>query len=1169
MTMTNTHIAAIQSKLQERNLCELQGYTGSAVARRIAQFAHATDAPVCIVTRNDEQAERWQRNVDFFCGDNASIFAPARPSPLSPLPFPETVLHDRLSAISALHCTTKQAIVVMSLEALQQPTFPPTEYDAYTLTLTVQDTVDRDRTIASLLDAGYEHCSMVESIGQIAVRGSLVDCWPPGEGAPIRIEWDIDTITSIRSFHASTQQRIANMQHAQFGPASELIYSENRLKALRNTFRSLADDADIPVPERRTLLESFANRQHRPENYAFLPYLYSDTVITMLDHCPENTLFFFVESATLAADHAKLAQENHAQWAAADSALQLAASVNRTPEFSEWFTGLMAHRDCIIDAPSIPAQDSIPTHAARCAAITPGNHSSKDGQHFDTMVTHVQEWSTQGFAIRVCCHTKTAAERCLELLRWHQLSANTGDLATQAAAGHITIVLGDLQEGFIDHDASEVWLTEAELFGKRLARRTRARKAPRASEAFTSFQDLHPGDLVVHEQHGVARYHGLIHMTLPTPGLEKHGTSQDIVHDFVQLEYAGEDKLYVPVYRLNVLQRFIGAAGTDPMLDKLGSKRWENAKAKATKTAQGMAQQLLALYAERKVREGYAFTGRDHAMEEFEASFPYDETPDQASAIDATLADMQREQPMDRLICGDVGYGKTEVAMRAAFRAAADGRQVALLCPTTLLAYQHAQSFAERFNTTGLRVELLSRFRSTAERKAVLADLAAGTVDIVIGTHRLLSKDVHIPRLGLLIVDEEQRFGVTHKERLREMRKTVDTLSMSATPIPRTLHMAMAGLRDVSIIQTPPADRHAIRTHIVPSGDHVIRTAIEKELSRGGQVFFLHNRVQTIQSMRERLSTLVPHARVQVAHGQMQEDELEQAMRAFMDRKADVLLCTTIIEAGIDIPSANTLIVNRADTFGLAQLYQIRGRVGRSNIQAMAYLLTPGQDRDGNAPNMTALASRRLAALARHTDLGSGFSIAMHDLEMRGAGNLLGAEQSGHVADIGFELFTRMLEKTIRQIQYADDPVEIDPEITLPLPALIPESYIDDANLRLVWYKRLSSATQEEDVHDAEHEMNERFGPIPQDTNNLLQIIVLKIRAQQRCIEQVQYQGGVWRLRFHEQTDVDPGTLLDMVTQNPQRYQMKPDGVFQAVIPCQSHEDIFRTARELLARLML
>jgi transcription-repair coupling factor (superfamily II helicase) len=686
------------------------------------------------------------------------------------------------------------------------------------------------------------------------------------------------------------------------------------------------------------------------------------------------------------------------------------------------------------------------------------------------------------------------------------------------------IVRGHLNQGFRLPEARLVVMTFDEIFGTRKRQPSAATKS-HPSHFLTSLSELKQNDFVVHLDHGIGIYRGL--KFLKVAGVEG---------EFLHLEYEAGDRLYLPVDRINMVQKYIGGDGAQPALDRLGGTTWEKVKAKTRKSIFAMAEELVQLYAIREAREGNAFAPPDSLYKEFEAAFEFEETPDQLRAIDETLADMQKRKPMDRLVCGDVGYGKTEVAMRAAFLAVEGGRQVAVLAPTTILAQQHLQTFRQRFRNHPVRIEMISRFLTAKETQHVLEGLATGVVDIVIGTHRLLQKDVQFKDLGLVIIDEEHRFGVVHKERLKKLRQLVDVVSLTATPIPRTLHMSLVGIRDLSIIETPPLDRLAIQTYVTRYDERVIRDAILRELERGGQVFFLHNRVETIDRVAAKLIDLIPEAKMAVAHGQMPPKELEKVMLDFLENKTQVLVCSAIIESGLDFPNANTIIINRADKFGLAQLYQLRGRVGRSHRHAYAYLLIPGEKA------ITPDAERRLRALQELDGLGGGFKLALHDLEIRGAGNLLGEQQSGQITAIGFELYTEMMEQAVRELKGETVAPEVEPEIRLGIPAYFPEDYMPDANQRLFFYKRLASLREAREREELKEEIKDRFGPYGSAVENLFLVMELRRVLKEVLVQQISVSDGRVFLLFHPESPVKVEKLLQLIKEPRTRFRLAPDG---------------------------
>jgi transcription-repair coupling factor (superfamily II helicase) len=746
---------------------------------------------------------------------------------------------------------------------------------------------------------------------------------------------------------------------------------------------------------------------------------------------------------------------------------------------------------------------------------------------FNRLVDEAQRWRGEGFVVRLVAADAHQADHLKDILRDHGLDTRVAE-ALDVPDG-LVIVVGDLSTGFVVPAVGLVLLAETEIFGAR--RRTLRRPTYQRGAALTAFTDLAVGDLVVHEDHGIGRYHGLRTMRVG----DKDG-------DFLLLEYAENGQLFVPVDRLDLVSKYLGADAGAARLDRLGGASWQRVKESVRAALREMAEELLKLYARRALAEGHGFSADTPWQREFEAAFRFEETPDQLRAIEDVKRDMQTRRPMDRLVAGDVGYGKTEVALRAAFKAVADGLQVAVLVPTTVLAQQHWATFTDRFGSFPARVELLSRYRSPKEQKAVVEGLRQGTVDVVIGTHRLLGKDVAFKNLGLLIVDEEHRFGVAHKERMKQLRASVDVLALTATPIPRTLYMALSGVRDMSVIETPPVDRLPIETVVRRFSRSAIKEALERELDRGGQVFFVHNRVQSLPSMARFVQELVPDARVIMAHGQMKERELEAAMVRFVDGQADILVSTAIVESGLDIPASNTIIVNRADRFGLAQLYQLRGRVGRERQQAYAYLLVPA---DGRVDEQ---AQRRLRALQELTELGSGFKLALRDLEIRGAGNLLGAQQHGHIAAVGYDLYSKLLAEAVRELGGEAPRATVEPVISVAVEGFVPEDYVPEVNQRLALYKRLADASSDADVDDLRAELEDRFGALPESARRLLDIVRIRVAARAMGVEKVEAGEGRALITFAPSTRVEPARLVRAIQASRGRLRMKREFTIEAGI---------------------
>ena len=785
-------------------------------------------------------------------------------------------------------------------------------------------------------------------------------------------------------------------------------------------------------------------------------------------------------------------------------------------------------------------------------AVLATEATQPEASPFSVVVKQLSDWQEKGTGTFIVSHTSGQAERLGDLLSHygvdHALDSGRrfSERVDQRGKG-VTLLIGTLSAGFRNRQEEWILLTEEEIFGERRRLRPgRGRKGP----AVTSYSELRENDYIVHIDYGVGLYRGLRHLRIA-----------GIANDYMLLEYLEGDKVYVPVDRLNLIQRFVGGDGKHPKLDKLGSHTWERTKRRVQAALAEMVKELLDLYAERKVGRGFGFSPIDQSYREFEATFDYEETPDQDKAIQDVMRDMGNRTPMDRLICGDVGYGKTEVAIRAAYRAIMDGKQVAVLVPTTVLAQQHHQTFQERFKAHPVVIEMLSRFRSPSEQKKILGRLREGKVDIVVGTHRLLQKDVVFRELGLVVVDEEHRFGVTHKEKLKQMKRLVDVITLTATPIPRTLQMSISGIRDLSLIQTPPQDRLSIRTFVVRYEDGLIKEAIERELERGGQVFFVHHRVQNIHAIAHHLKKLVPRVSLAIAHGQMKERELEKVMLQFVRHEYDLLVCTSIIESGLDIPAANTILINHAEHFGLADLYQLRGRVGRGKHQAYAYLLVPSE------LALSKDAMLRLRAIQELSELGSGFKLAMQDLEIRGAGNLLGPSQSGHIAAVGFELYFQLMEKAVRELKGEEVTEEVTPEILFHLPAFIPEDYVEDPGERLNLYRRLSLSRSKEETEGIREELLDRFGKIPAEVDHLLEVIKVKILLTGLSVSKFEATPSQFVLTFHEATKVSPQKVVELVRRGEGRYRLTPES--KLVVEGWSHlnPDPFEAARKLLQAL--
>jgi transcription-repair coupling factor (superfamily II helicase) len=1006
-----------------------------------------------------------------------------------------------------------------------------------------------------LVQWGFQNVPLVEERGDFSVRGGIVDLFSPGYGRPLRLEFDGDRLESIREFNPSTQRTEQVLDELLLLPMKEFsLKGEGLAEGLRRLDQR-AMELEVNRREKQNLLGSIREAIPFPGIEFLAPY-FCPPLVPLFTYLPPETLIWLdgadrVEAESerfgrLAWERYECAKEEHRLVPAIES---LYLDEHELRDSLRPFSQVHGEALCIMAA-SERAQESTLTLRSfvttdlRQAVTTRGREVS-----LEPFVEQLQSW--QGDKIILVAPTRGDANRLSEILTAHDFPLQVIDepLGTLLARADPkrAIVIGQLTQGFRLTDDRLAFVTVDEIFGTRKRQPAAAGAKSHPSHFLTSLSELKQDDYVVHLDHGIGVYRGL--KFLKVAGIEG---------EFLHLEYEAGDRLYLPVDRINMVQKYIGGDGAAPVLDRLGGTQWEKVKAKARKSILAMAEELVELYALREARAGTSFAPPDRLYREFEAGFEYEETPDQERAIDETLAGMQAKKPMDRLICGDVGYGKTEVAMRAAFLAVEGGKQVAVLAPTTILAQQHLQTFRHRFRNQPVRIEMVSRFLTAKEIGQVLQDAAKGTVDIVIGTHRLLQKDVQFKELGLVIIDEEHRFGVVHKERLKKLRQLVDVLSLTATPIPRTLHMSLVGIRDLSIIETPPVDRLAIQTYVTRYDERLIRDAILREVERGGQVFFLHNRVETIDRLALKLADLIPEVKIAVAHGQMRPKDLEKVMVDFLDNKTQVLVCSAIIESGLDFPNANTIIINRADQFGLAQLYQLRGRVGRSHRHAFAYLLIPGEHA------ITPDAERRLRALQEIDGLGGGFKLALHDLEIRGAGNLLGSEQSGQIAAVGFELYTEMMEKAVHELKGEVILPEVDPEIRMGIPAYFPEDYIPDANQRLYFYKRLASLRNALELEELREEIKDRFGPYGPIVDNLFLVMNLRRVLKEFLVQQISVSDGKIFLLFHPESPVKVEKLLALIRKEKSRFRLSPDGRLSFVPKNQEWQPLMDEVVELL-----
>ena len=991
-----------------------------------------------------------------------------------------------------------------------------------------------------LAGAGYRREDPADQHGEFAVRGGILDVFPAHQDEPVRIEFIGDTVETLRTYDPATQRSIKPVDRLTVIPLSDVLEDDRSAtlfdylsRAAVRILVSEPDDVKAATERLAAQMErSFESTRSRTPDADDLEWLDDDgwDAEEGSTQEPKTAATKALRLRTEAGRKVLTAIERPGQATPSESARPRSRAVRYSGE-------TRPPTELFVDLPALALKLQNATELQELA-IDIGDHAL--GRHISCQpavelhgrladwVAEIRRLRQEGEGILFVANTAGRAERTIELLKDYEIFAAPAERADDARYAAVLIATGQLSRGFRLPAAGLQIFAETDVFEEE--RRTERRRS--ATKAFLSdLRDLKVGDLVVHVDHGIGVFVGLKQIGVGPAASAKHGEIQE----FIELRYSGEDKLFVPVERLDLIQKYTGASR--PPIDRLGGATWERAKTRVKKAMRDMAEELLKLYAQRKAVPGHAYSPDSHWQQEFEDAFPYDLTVDQKTAITDIKKDLESGTPMDRLLCGDVGYGKTEVAMRAAFKVVMDGKQVAFLAPTTILAFQHEKTLRERFSGFPVSIDMVSRFRSKQEQKETLANLAAGKLDVIVGTHRLLSQDVQFRDLGLLVVDEEQRFGVAHKEKIKQLKKKVDVLTMSATPIPRTLNMSLVGIRDMSVIETPPKDRLSIQTNVVKFDQQVIGRAIRHELGRGGQVYFVHNRVESIYAIGDLIRRLVPEARVVVGHGQMDEEQLERAMLDFVARKFDILLATTIVENGLDIPNANTMIINRADRYGLSQLYQLRGRVGRSDRPAYAYLLIPPED------TLTPVAKKRLAAMKEFSDLGSGFRVAALDLEIRGAGNLLGGEQSGQIETVGFEMYMKLLEETVRELK--GEAVEDDTRanVNLRVDLRIDESYIPDANQRLMLYRKVASARHDEEIDVILDEAVDRYGPLPASVLNLADYGRIRVMADQLGIESIDREGRVVVVKFGPKTKTDPVRLVSLARSRADVTIMPPSGL--------------------------
>ena len=1102
----------------------IHGLMDAQVAHIISAMGKLQGRQCLVITHNEIQGKKVYEDLKFFLETDVYFFPRKEILFYHVEAYSHPGMEERLQAMLAL-LSGRPCIVVASVESLLNRLMPKELMEKNITTIRYGESVDLEELIKKFVILGYERVDSVEAKGQFSLRGGIVDFFPPTSAIPYRVELFDDEVDSIRGFDPETQLSVEKLEAVSLYPAQELIWNEgmkNRaIESLESDFRAFSKKLKGSVREK--LREKLDQLIEALEIYdggrgleSCLPYIYEDPPL-LWDYFGRDALVF-VEEPSRVREKADAAYGEFGE--SFKSLLEKGEVLPRQAELLVSYEDLLFQlsKGHIFALSSLPKDnpDFVPRHIV--------NFSGRMTQSFhgkmDIFLEEIKKWKYRGYKILLICATEERGKSLEGTLKANGIECSyIKEKNHPIQSGQTFIIEGALSKGFEYYSNKLIVITEDEIFGT--ARRKRTPSKRKDARPIKSFTDLKVDDYVVHENHGIGKYVGI--EQLKVQGAKK---------DYLRIKYSDGGSLYVPIEQMDVVQKYIGAEGTTPKLNKLGGSEWKKTKAKVKGAIEDMAQELLALYAVRQTAKGYAFSSDTPWQRQFEDLFPYEETPDQLRCIEEIKSDMEKAIPMDRLLCGDVGYGKTEVAIRAAFKCVMDGKQVAFLVPTTILAQQHYNTLVQRFSHFPVSMEMLSRFRTDSQQEDIIERLRVGNLDMVVGTHRLLSKDVQFKDLGLLIVDEEQRFGVKHKEALKQLRKDVDVLTLTATPIPRTLHMSLVGLRDMSVIEDPPEERYPIQTYVIEHNDEVIRDAILREVHRGGQVYFVFNRVQGIQQMAARIGRMIPDVRIAVGHGQMSERELENVMLDFLNGEYDVLVCTTIIETGLDISNVNTIIIHDADKMGLSQLYQLRGRVGRSNRLAYAYL-TYQKDKV-----LTEVAEKRLKAIKEFTEFGSGFKIAMRDLEIRGAGNLIGAEQHGHMAAIGYDLYCKLLEDTIHEMKGEGYTRPVETSIEINVNAFIPENYIGNEQHKLEIYKKIASIRDRQDAYAVEEEIEDRFGTVPESVTNLIAIAFIKAMAQKTGISHLTEEEGQAKLQFVDGSKMNPLGIAEVMAKYGNRIQI-------------------------------
>lgn len=1122
-------IEGVSSGIKEQMVA---GVSGTSRSMLVSVVQEAAKRPVLLVTHQLHQAQQLYEDLQEWADDCPVHLYPVNELIASEIAIASPELRSqRIDALDEwLH--EDSGIFIAPVAALKRIMPPVSYWKEAQLHFDMGEEIDLDHTLSKLVRIGYERTGMVSSPGEFSMRGGILDVYPLTEEYPVRIELFDTEVDSIRTFDVESQRSKEKLGSTVIRPATEMLLKPedyaralNRLEdAYQDTVGKWSDqEAKQRLFEEISHDKERLEQQERFENmYKYMEFFYEETY-SLLDYLSQDGIVVFDEMSRIQ-ETAQRLDEEEGEWHR--NLLENGRTVRDLQVSHDWHDiwAKTTHQRIYL---SVFMRHIPSTQPGNVVNITGRQMQEFHGQ-MNLLKNEMDRWKKQDFSVVIAASGEQRKEKVQAVLDDYEMEAVVGEEDVTLPVSTPVIIDSALRAGFEWPLHKIAVLTERELFKKRAPKRKKKEKISNA-ERIKSYQELNVGDYVVHSHHGIGKYLGI-------ETLESSGTH----NDFLMVQYSGNDKLFVPVDQIDLIQKYVGSEGKEPKIYKLGGSEWAKVKRRVQSSVEDIADDLIEIYAEREASRGHSFEQDGEMQKEFEEAFPYEETPDQVRCIEEIKHDMERVRPMDRLLCGDVGYGKTEVALRAAFKAIADGKQVAILVPTTILAQQHYETLTERMQDFGVNIGLMSRFRTRKQQKDNTDGLRKGLVDIVVGTHRLLSKDVEFKDLGLLIVDEEQRFGVKHKEKIKQLKADVDVLTLTATPIPRTLHMSMLGVRDLSVIETPPENRFPIQTYVIEYNPVFIREAVEREMSRDGQVFFLYNRVDSIDRMASHISELVPDARVAVAHGQMNETELENIMFAFLEGEYDVLVSTTIIETGVDIPNVNTLIVYDADRMGLSQLYQIRGRVGRSNRVAYAYF-TYQQNKV-----LTEIAEKRLEAIKEFTELGSGFKIAMRDLSIRGAGNLLGAQQHGFIDSVGFDMYSQMLKDAIEAKRQGKTPEAIQPfqpELQLDIDAYLPGDYISDEKQKIDMYKRFQTIESEEDIQDLRDELIDRFGDYPEQVEKLFTVSVLKQQAKQNRIEEITEQKHMIKLVMEKEQSqgIDGSRLFEMANQYGRMVQLGTD----------------------------